>query len=118
MTISNTLEYESNMANTIRLKKYAEVAKSKVATDFALGTVIDWGSEGVGPSFWLISRTADTTQTLAPGITVITENYKYTPAADIYQAYFAGLGLPPGYFDRATVRFTTNTVQIWRNVEE
>ena len=106
------------MANTIRLKKYAEVTKSKVATDFGLGTVIDWGSEGVGPTFWLISRTADTTNTIAPGINIVTQNYKYTPAADIFAAYFAGLGLPPGYFDRATVQFTSTTVQFWRNVEE
>ncbi len=106
------------MANTIRLNKYAEVAKSKVATDFGLGSVIEWSAEGVGATFWLISRTADTTQNIAPGITIVTQNYKYTPAADIFQAYFAGLGLPPGYFNSATVRFTTTTVQFWRNVEE
>jgi hypothetical protein len=106
------------MANRTRLKKYAEIAKTKVAADFALGSVIEWGAEGVGPLFWLISRTADTTQTLSPGITVVTQNYKYTPAIDIFQAYFQGLGLPPGYFDLATMRFTDTTVQIWRNVEE
>lgn len=106
------------MANIVRLKKYAEIQKSKIATDFALGTVIEWSSEGSGANFYLISRTADTTTTPLPGINIITENRKLTPAADIFALYFSGLGLPPGYFSSATALFTTNTVQIHRNVEE
>lgn len=112
------MEPKRSMANRTRLKKYAEVTKVKVALDFALGIVTEWASEGVGPNFWLISRTADTQQTVALGIVIVTEHYTYTPAQDIFALYFSGLGLPPGYFDAATVRFTATTVQFWRNVEE
>lgn len=106
------------MANTIRLNKYAEILKSKIVTDFSLGTVIDWRAEGIGPDFNLITQTADTTQTNFPvaGVNVVTQNFKLTPAVDIFNAYFSSL--PPGFFSKATMKFTTNTVQIWRNVEE
>jgi hypothetical protein len=50
------------------------------------------------------------------GVSIITQNYKLTPAADIFAAYFSSL--PAGYLANATMLFTTNTVQIWRNIEE
>ena len=106
------------MANITKTIKYAEILKSKVATDFSLGTVIEWAAFGSGPDFFLRTRTADTTQTNFPvtGVNVVTQNYKLTPAVDIFQMYFNSL--PAGYFSKATMLFTTNTVQIWRNVEE
>lgn len=106
------------MANITKLTKYAEILKTKVATDFSLGTVTEWTAQGVGRDFFLRTRTADTIQTNFPvtGVNIITQNYKLTPAVDIFQAYFNSL--PAGFFDKATMQFTTNTVQIWRNVEE
>ncbi len=106
------------MANITKLTKYAEILKTKIVTDFALGTVIEWSAAGRGTDFFLRTRTADTVQNNFPvaGVNVITQNYKLTPAADIFAAYFTSL--PPGYFSSATMLFTTNTVQIWRNVEE
>jgi hypothetical protein len=109
------------MANTPLLKKYAEITKTKVAADFGLGSVasiLSWGSEGVGPNFNMITQIANTTTTPIPGVNIVTENYRRTPAADIFALYFNGLGLPPNYFSAATMRFTTNTVQIWRNQED
>lgn len=106
------------MANITKLVKYAEILKSKIVTDFSLGTVTEWSSQGSGPTFFLVTRTADTIQTNFPvaGVNVITQNYKLTPAVDIFNMYFNSL--PAGYFSKATMIFTTNTVQIWRNVEE
>ena len=106
------------MANLTKLTKYAEILKTKIATDFSLGTVIEWSAQGVGADFFLITRTADTVQNNFPvsGVNVVTQNYKLTPAVDIFSAYFNSL--PAGFFSKATMQFTTNTVQIWRNVEE
>jgi hypothetical protein len=106
------------MANITQITKYAEILKSKLVTDFSLGTVIDWSAQGVGPNFFLRTRTADTIQTNFPvaGVDIITQNYKLTPAVDIFQLYFNSLSA--NYFNKAVVRFTTNTVQIWRNQEE
>jgi hypothetical protein len=106
------------MANITKITKYAEILKTKIVTDFSLGTVIEWSAQGIGVNFFLRTRTADSITNNFPvvGVSIITQNYKLTPAADIFAAYFSSL--PAGYLANATMLFTTNTVQIWRNIEE
>lgn len=108
------------MANSTQTRRYGVILKSKVATDFSLGTVLTdgWGAEGSGANGNLITRTSDTIQNNFPvsGVNTVTEHYIKTPFPDIKAQYFAGISAT--LFARATLSFTATEVIINLNQEE